>query len=178
MRRAWSKASTVDRLIGGERADPLHPTKDGPHPHHQLAKAERLRQVVIGSYGEAGHLVRLLGTGREHQHGDPPVPLDLPADLQSVHPREHEVEDHEVGMNLLAQPDGLGTVAGHHDLEALALEPGSHRLRDGLLVVDHQDGLLGHGPIVSAACGGPSGALLRSCGEGYGLRFTGLAMSR
>ena len=137
----------LDRSAGLDRAlDAVHAAQDRFHPDGQLAQAERLREVVVGADGEPGHLVGLLGPGGQHQDGRPAVALDLLADLEPVHPRQHQVQDDQIGMVLGVRRDRLGAVGGGDDAVSLGLEPGPHRFRDRLLVVDDEDRLLAHAP--------------------------------
>ena len=96
--------------------------------------------VVVGTDCEADDEVGLGVAGRQHQHRDRAVALDPPAHLEAVEAREHEVEDHEIGPEVPAPVDARRAVDGDADLEALAAEPGRHRLGDRRLVLDHQDG--------------------------------------
>ena len=71
-------------------------------PGGQLAAAERLREVVVGADGEADHKVGLRIAGGEHQDGHRAVALDASAHLEAVEAGEHQVQDDEVGVELLA----------------------------------------------------------------------------
>ena len=53
---------------------------------------------------------------------------------------QHDVEQHEVGLDGVEQLERLGAVAGDLHPEALALEADGQRVDEGLLVLDHQDG--------------------------------------
>ena len=53
---------------------------------------------------------------------------------------EHQVEEHEVGLDLAGLLDRLGDGAGLLGVEALALERRGERLDDRALVLDEQDG--------------------------------------
>ncbi len=60
---------------------------------------------------------------------------------------QHDVEQHEVGFDRVEELEGGGTVAGHLHPEALAPEADGERLDEGLLVLHHQHGSLGHGAV-------------------------------
>src|SRR5439155_22878484 len=66
-------------------------------------------------------------------------------DLQAVHARKHEAEHDEIGLVLDVRLDRLRTVERDDHPVALALESSSDRLRDRLLIIDDQHGLLAHG---------------------------------
>jgi hypothetical protein len=136
--------------------DPLHPPKDRADPDGELPEAERLGEVVVRPDREPGHLVRLFGLRGQHQDGGPSVALDPLADLEAVHPGEHQVEHDQVGLVLAGGLDRFGTIGRDDDPVALALEPGSDRLGDRFLVVDDQHGLLAHRPMVRGRLRGRS----------------------
>src|SRR5438067_2418853 len=62
-------------------------------PQDELAWAERLGDVVVSAEFEPDHAVALLATGGQHDDRYGCDLPDPPADLQSGHPREHEVEN-------------------------------------------------------------------------------------
>ncbi len=65
-----------------------------PHPGHQFREPERLADVVVGARVEADDEVHLVGACGEHQHGEvEAVRAALPADLESVHAGQAEIED-------------------------------------------------------------------------------------
>ena len=95
----------------------LDPPQQRVDAGDELARAERLGQVVVGADAEADDEVGLGVAGGEHQHRDRPVALDRSAHLEAVEAGEHEVEDHEVGVELARQRlDARRAVGG--DLDA------------------------------------------------------------
>ncbi len=100
--------------------------------------------------------------------GVQPVALDLLADLEPVHARQHQVEHDEVGMMIGVLLDRVWPVQGHEHAVALGLEAGTDGLGDGFLVVDDEHGLLGHRAIVVVGCVLRSEAVLRNRGGGSG----------
>lgn len=76
---------------------PLCPAEDGPDPGLELSGAERLHDVVVGPELQPQDPVVLRGPGGEHDDGDLGLLADLPGNFESVHPRQHEVEEDEVG---------------------------------------------------------------------------------
>ena len=78
---------------------------------------------------------------REHQHGRIRMAADLAADLEAVHLRQHQVEDHEVGLVAAVQGERLLAVGrGDHGV-ALLLEVEPHEVHDVAFVVDDKDRL-------------------------------------
>ena len=120
---------------------------------HELAKAERLREVIVGPDRQADDEVGLGIAGGEHQHGDRSVLLDLLADLEPVEAGEHEVEDDEVRVGPSAQLHPRWPVAGDLHREALTAQPGRDRVGDRSLVLhDHHRACRGGRRY--RACGG------------------------
>jgi len=143
------------RPVGRRLGRPGRPAQQRPHTGHQLARAERLGQVVVGAHLKPHHQVQLGVSGGEHEDGDGAVPLDAPAHLEAVEAGEHDVEDHQVGTDPLHQRHRRGPVDGHLDLQALAAEAGGHGVGDRRLVLDHHHGC--HPcRVPGAACSGPA----------------------
>jgi hypothetical protein len=116
----------------------VDPPQHGPDAGDKLAGAERLGHVVVGADRQPDHEVGLVVTGGQHDDRHPPVGLDAPAHLQPVEPRQHEVEDDEVGLGGPAQLDRLLPVPYGPGLEAFAPQPPHDRVRDRGLVLHHQ----------------------------------------
>src|SRR5258706_6753116 len=104
----------------------------------QLFQAERLHHVVVGPHLEAEDAVHLVGAGRHNDDGDVGGHLlapDHPADLQAVHARQVQVEQHQVDAAAhRLQP--LLARAGHLDLEPDLLELIADRFCDVVVVLD------------------------------------------
>ena len=67
-------------------------------PRHQLAHAERLHQVVVGTGVERGDLVLLARARRQDEDRDLRPLAQAPDDLRTVEVRQPEIEDHDVGL--------------------------------------------------------------------------------
>ena len=129
----------TDRLGGLER--PVGPAQDGPDAGHELARAERLGQVVVGTELEAEQLVELVVTGREHDDRDRRVAAQLAGHVEAVEPGQPEVEDDQVGSSLADRRQGGRAVAGGQHGEARVLEVVAGEGGDLRFVVDDEDGL-------------------------------------
>ena len=97
--------------------------EDGLDACEELADAEGLGDVVVGSELEAEDFVDLLALGGEHDDGDVhPLGSDSLADLEAVELGEHEVEDDEVGACGEGEVEAGLSVGCGEDLVALELE--------------------------------------------------------
>ena len=119
--RTDALASLVGRALGA--------AQQRVHARDELARAERLRHVVVGADGEPDEQIGLAVAGGEHQDRQRALALDLLAHLDAVETGEHEVEHDEVGPDALAELDAARAVARDLDLVALAAQPGRRRPR-------------------------------------------------
>ena len=72
-------------------------------------------------------------------------------DLQAVEVGQHDVQDDDVGVDLLSGSDGCDPGAGGRDLPALVTQGGGEQVGEHLLVVDDQDaqgGAVGAGEVL------------------------------
>src|SRR3954470_5122789 len=107
----------VTRDIDGEVPDLerlgrglIRAPEPSPDPGDELLGLERLDDVVVGARLQAEDDVDRVGLGRQHDDRDPRLGADLPADLDAVLARQHDVEQHQVRP---ARPEGLqGLCAG------------------------------------------------------------------
>ena len=131
--------TSIVRIVGEglARADA---TQVGAHPREQLLGRERLGDVVVGAGIEAAHLVAV-GVERGH-HDDRHLLAAGPqglGDLIAVHARQHEVEQHEVGVELVGRLERRCPVAYRVRGEAGTLERVLDGLADDRVVFDHED---------------------------------------
>src|SRR5664280_939487 len=110
-------------------------------PAHQLAQAERLGEVVVRPELEADDLVHLVVPGGQDQNRHLSVGRTDPAqDLKTVHARQADVEDDQVGRLVRREVQPLLAGPGDRDLVPLLLEGVLDAARDRVLVFDDQDG--------------------------------------
>jgi len=64
---------------------------------------------------------------------------DLTADVDAGDPRQHDVEQHQIGADGVEEAEGLGPIPSHDDAEALPLQPDGQRLHERLLVLDDEN---------------------------------------
>ena len=69
-------------------------------PRQQFARAEGLRQIVVGAQFEPQDAVRFLARGAGHDHGRAVRVAQTPADRKPVLARQHEIQNDEVGLLL------------------------------------------------------------------------------
>ena len=127
----------------------------------ELARVERLRQVVVGADLEPDDLVHVFVARGEHQDRDVRALAHALADLDPVEIREHQVEDDQVRTlarerveSLLARPNRADAVAG-------VLQVERDERGDRGLVLDHQHALslgchslrMPETPVTAAAAG-------------------------
>src|SRR3990172_7799561 len=118
----------------------------------ELARVERLGQVVVCPDLEPDDLVDVLVAGGKHEDGDVRPLADAPADVDPVQVGEHEVEDDQ--RRRVRRGAGERVRAGGGDAHDVArvLQVHSHEGRDALLVLDEKDRLAlrrRHGALAS-----------------------------
>jgi hypothetical protein len=109
----------------------------------QLARGERLGDVVVGAALQRRDLVLLLGARGEQHDGDvlgALVVAQAARERQPGDPRQHPVEQHEVGARVAHQGLGLRHVACAHHLVSGALQVGGQQVAHRSFVFDYQYG--------------------------------------
>ena len=140
-------AGTVDHEVAvhqarrvGLRALP-RPTQHRVDAQHQLPRAERLGDVVVGAQLQAHHPVRLGAQGGQHDDRDVAGLAEGPAHLEAVDPGQHQVEHHQVGRPLSEQPQRRLAGVGLERVVAVGAQVGEHDLAHRRVVVnDHHAG--------------------------------------
>ena len=126
-------------------------TQHGVDPQDQLARAERLADVVVRAGLETHHPVGLLPQRGQHDHGHVAAGPQPTADLQAVDAGQHQVEHDQVGGGV-AHHAQRGLAVGRLDhLVLVGAQVGDDHLTHGVVVVDHQDA--GHGYLLLASVG-------------------------
>src|SRR5205823_2399963 len=122
-----------------ERLDLGEATQGDLDGRDQLALLKGLDQVGEGTR-VAGLLDQVaLAEGGEDEHGRPPLARDLPGSGEAVHAGHLDVEDGQVGLEVLHQLHGFVAAPGlAHDLVALLLQDLLQvEADDGLVLSDH-----------------------------------------
>jgi hypothetical protein len=126
----------------------------GFHARQELSQAERLGDVILGAELEPHHLVHLGATGAEHddRHGGL-LGAQVPHHLETVHPGQHHVQNHEVYAASGGALQPLVAVDRHLHLVAFGFEIHTQTEGNALIVLDDQDPLfaacLGHEPFLA-----------------------------
>ena len=138
--------------------------EDRAHPRHQLARAERLGQVVVGAELEADQLVALLDARGEHDDRHAGVLAQRPRHVEAVHLRQAQVEHDEIRLARSRLRQRVRPGAGHRHAEAGLLQVVAADCRDARLVVHDQD------LLHRVTCHRRSGHAVRSGGGGPAIR--------
>jgi len=124
----------------------------GAQAQNELPGGKRLDHVIVGAKLQPDDAVHLLAPGREHDDGGGcgfGIALELLADLEAVEPGEHEIEN-DTGRR---RPPGLGqrlvAVPGRFRGESGGIEVESQQFDNIVVILDDQDGILGHVPTSS-----------------------------
>src|SRR4051794_8304038 len=114
--------------------------QDRPDARHELARVERLREVVVRADLEADDLVDVLVACGQHEDRHVGALANPLADLDAVDVREHQVEDDQRGRLRRHLRERLA--AGRRRLDGVAgvLQVERDEGRDRALVLDDQDG--------------------------------------
>jgi len=119
----------------------LRAAKDRLDPGDERPRVEGLRDVVVGTELETDDRIDVVVPCRQHQDRRVATPPDLATDGQAVDLRQHEVEDHEIGVVPRVSRERLLAVGRGHDREPLLLEVQPDQVDDVPLVVDDEDRL-------------------------------------
>ena len=105
----------------------------------ELARRERLDQIVVGAELKTDNTVLDLALGSQHDDGDIRGIANGAANALAGDLGEHKVEHDQVKLMLLELLDRGLAVADTHNPVAFALEIGSDGVTDCLLILDQQN---------------------------------------
>jgi hypothetical protein len=121
--------------------------QDGAQPGLQLARLERLGEVVVGADLQPDHAVHRLAAGGQHQDRHVAGAAQAAAEVEPVGVGQHEVEDHRVEA-LAPQPClAVARRAGKGQAKARPAKIVGDHPGEAFVVIDHQDAL-GHPPSI------------------------------
>ena len=140
------QADPADGHGGGGRmaaAQGHIPPQLGPDPGQQLHGVEGLGHIVVGPHVQSQHLVRVLGLGRQQDHRQIVALPQAGHGGDAVHPRHHHVQQDQVHLLPVQQPQGLIAVIGRQHPVALGGQIDVQGRHDVLFIVADQDGVHG-----------------------------------
>ena len=109
-----------------------------PDAQHQLARAERLGDVVVGAQLETDHAVLLRAERGQHDDREVAAGTDAAEHLETIDAGQHHIEHDEVGP-LVSHHRQRGLAVGRlRDVVPLGAQVGQHHLADGRVVVDDE----------------------------------------
>ena len=111
----------------------------GADPGQQLVRAEGLGEVIIRAEVQCGDLVLLMRAGGDHHHRQSGPGANLPENVQPVHVRQAQVQNHQIGTVRGDHGHGLGPGGGPHGLIAIGGENGGDEVGDALFILHNEN---------------------------------------
>ena len=135
-----------DEAAAGRHGRRRQAPQDRAHAQDQLLGGERLREVVIGAKGQPLDAIGLVLAGGQQQHAH--VPRFVPApqlgeDFEPGVPRQHQIEDDQIGPLFAGRAQRVRTGAGGRDAIAFLRKVIRNESRDVGLVVNNEDAMWG-----------------------------------
>src|SRR5262245_45960440 len=118
--------------------------KHRAYPRLKLLEVERLGHVVVGSELEPFELVGLLISRSQHDDRGASALPNHATEIETVLPRQHDVEEHEVRAEGSHARHGIVAVGNGRDLESTERQVVGQHARERLIVFDDEDSLF-HG---------------------------------
>lgn len=113
----------------------------GPHACDELARPERLHEVIVGAHLEPDDAIDLLAFGRQHQDRHVVPGANAPADRQPVLAWQHQVENDQVGTDAAENGIHRNRILGFLDAKAFADEQRAYERADLRIVLDDENDL-------------------------------------
>ena len=135
-----SELENIRTLLLSVAGEYVSPPKECLHPGDQLGDAERLDEIIVRAHFQTRHLVGLGRFRGEHQDGrEHALAPQAAADLQTVDPRQHHVEnDQIVCFRLRLREPGI-TIEGKGDVRRHILDMQADEIRNVLVIFDHEN---------------------------------------
>ena len=108
------------------------------HPGYQLAGTEGLCHVVIRPQAQSPDLVNIVFLGGNHDDRNIFLLPHLPADLKAIHPRQHQIQDHQLEIFLQCALKPCLPVGSYLYLKPGKLQIILLQIRDGFFVFYNQ----------------------------------------
>ncbi len=146
MRGAVEDDRSADEAAAGGDRRCGEASQNRADAQHQLLRRKRLREVIVRAKGEALYAVGLILAGRQQQHADVArlvATAQLREHLESGVPRQHEIEDDQIGPFLTGRPQRVRARPGGGDAIAVLCKVIRDERRDIGLVVYDEDAMWG-----------------------------------
>src|SRR5262249_173893 len=105
----------------------------------KLARLEWFRQIIVGPHLEPDDTVHGVAAGGQHQDRAVGPIADLPADIEPVAIRQHQVEDDDVHRLSPMQREAARSVFGVNDLKARLAEILAYHFGKTGIIFDQED---------------------------------------
>jgi hypothetical protein len=117
----------------------LAPPQDVAQPQEELARLERLGEVILHACLEALDAVLGLGAGGQHADRDAARDLQLACELQPGLAGHHHVEQHDIEGEPAQSSACIDRVGGRRHAKAVLVKIAGEEIPDLLVVVDDED---------------------------------------
>src|SRR4051812_6219344 len=147
------------RLAVWRRTGLVHrrPPQQRTQAGDELTDAIRLGDVVVGTDFETDDHVDLRALGRHHDNRDGADLAQFATDVDAGDARQHQVEQHDVGLDVVEALQRRGPIRGDLHAKPFAVEPDSEGFDEAVFILHEQHGWGGH-----AASTGRSGMWSRN----------------
>ncbi len=112
------------------------------HPCDQHDVGDRLGEEIVRARFQPSHAIGGIVERRHHHHRDEMrlrIGFQPPADLEAVHVRHHDVEQHDVALGAFADLQRLRTATGGRHVEIFRRQAGFQQLHIGWNIIDDQN---------------------------------------
>lgn len=110
----------------------------------EFVHAERLRQVIVCPFVQRLHLAGVVSDGAQQEDGYRIARPDLAAKCNAVRIREDEIEEHDLGPELLDNADDVPPRPQSADAIRPRLQRPADTPEDGRVVIDQEDARATH----------------------------------
>src|SRR5262245_46314641 len=131
------------RRAGAADASPGS-TQDRANPGEELARVERLAQIVVGAELEPDNAIDVVVPGGQHDNRHRAACTQTTADRKAVLSGKHDVEDHKVWFHPRMRAVDTDTILGDLDGKAFAHEKVGEQRADVAVILDEKNGFAGH----------------------------------
>ena len=138
------KRPSVESVLPGGKWHPVgrqvaRPPDNRLDAGKKLPRVEGLADIVVGSHLKAHDPVRLLAHGGQQNDRNPRRFAQVPAKLESILARHHDVQDHEVDRSGAQCAPCGGSALRHGRAKSVALEVARKRFANLAVIIDDQN---------------------------------------